>query len=404
MSKAVTDKTPVNNVSILRLDQSDDTFSSMSVSIFFNRAPIIIVLSMVIALLPGCEDSKPVRIGFIGELTTRAAGLATSGRDGFLLAIEEINANGGINGQQVEGLVADSRMHKETALQAIHKLAEGQVSAIIGPMTSQTAVSIVPTINSLKIPLISPTVSTNELSGIDDYFFRVYYTNTQAAQLLSKHLIDQEKPLHIAAIYDLSNSAYTEDWVEDFQDMFEKHTGSKVTRIPFDIRSNTLYLDLATRAVEANPDGILLLANAVDTAMICQQLTKLRAEATRYATGWSYSDDLIQFGGRSVEGLTIIQSAVLQDPSPAMRKFVNRYEKRFRTTPNFPAMHAYDATRMTLAVIQHGTDPEAIRQHLLDMESFRGLQSDLSVDRFGELKHPSLHLARISNGQFINAD
>ena len=359
---------------------------------------------MMLALLPGCEESKPLRIGFIGELTTRAAGLATSGRDGFLLAIEEINADGGINGRQVEGLVVDARMHKQTALHAVHKLADAQVSAIVGPMTSQTAVTIVPTINNLKIPLISPTASTNELSGIDDYFFRVYYTNAQAAQLLARHLTEQGKPLHIAAIYDLSNRAYTEDWVEYFQDMFEKQPGSKVTRIPFDIRTNTLYNDLATMAIGANPDGILLLANAVDTAMVCQQLTKLDAEPALYATGWSYSDDLIQFGGKSVEGLTIIQSADPKDPAPAMQSFVKRYNQRFRATPNFPAVHAYDATRLILTIMRQETGPEAIRNHLLNMGSFSGLQADLSVDRFGELKHPRLHFARIANGQFVSTD
>ena len=365
---------------------------------------IVIAAAVMLVMLSGCEESKPIRIGFIGELTTRAAGLATSGRDGFLLAVEEINADGGINGRQVEGLVVDARMHKETALHAIHKLADGQVSAIIGPMTSQTAVTIVPTINKLKIPLVSPTVSTNELSGIDDYFFRVYYTNAQAAQLLARYLTEQGKPLHIAAIYDLSNRAYTEDWVQYFQDMIEKQAGAKVTRIPFDIRTNTLYTDLATMAIEANPDGILLLANAVDTAMVCQQLAKLDAVPALYATGWSYSDDLIQFGGKSVEGLTIIQSADPKDPAPAMQSFVKRYKQRFRTTPNFPAVHAYDATRLILTIMRQETDPEAIRNHLLNMESFSGLQTDLSVDRFGELKHPRLHFARIANGQFISAD
>jgi len=361
-------------------------------------------LALMFVLQSGCEEPKPVRIGFIGELTARAAGLATSGRDGFLLAIEEINASGGINGRQVEGLVVDARMHKEMALQAIHKLADAQVSAIIGPMTSQTAVTIVPAVNSLKIPLLSPTVSTNELSGIDDYFFRVYYTNAQAAQLLAKHLSAGGKPRHIAVIYDLGNRAYTEDWVQYFQEVLEKDPASKVTRITFGIRTDTFYLDLASKAVATKPDGFLLLANAVDTAMICQQLTKLGAEPPRYATGWSYSDDLIQFGGKSVEGLTIVQSADPQDPEAAMQEFVKSYEKRFRTTPNFPAMHAYDATRMILAIMQEETSPEAIRNRLLKIKNFSGLQSDLSLDRFGELKHPKLHLARIANGQFISAD
>ena len=376
----------------------------MSLSKSMSRSLIVITLVLGFAILSGCEEPKPVRIGFIGELTTRAAGLATSGRDGFLLAIEEANARGGINGRQVEGLVVDARMHKETALSAIHELANAQVAAIIGPMTSQTAVTICPAINHLKIPLVSPTVSTNELSGIDDYFLRVYYTNAQAAQLLAKHLSAGGKPRHIVVIYDLGNRAYTEDWVQYFQDVLEKESFSKITRIPFDIRTDTFYLDLAGKAVAAEPDGILFLANAVDTAMICQQLTKLGAEPPRYATGWSYSDDLVQFGGKSVEGLTIIQSADPQDPGPAMREFVKSYENRFRTTPNFPAMHAYDATRMVLTAMQESTDPETVRSLLLGMQDFRGLQSDLALDRFGELRHPKLHLARIANGQFIRAD
>jgi branched-chain amino acid transport system substrate-binding protein len=368
------------------------------------RAPIVIGIVLLLIQLSGCEEPKPLRIGFVGELTARAAGLATSGRDGFLLAIEEVNAAGGINGRLVEGLVVDARMHKETALNAIHKLADAQVSAIIGPMTSQTAVTIVPTINHLQIPMLSPTVSTNDLSGLDDYFFRVYYTNAQAAQLLAGHLTAQGKPLHIAAIYDLSNRAYTEDWVQFFQDVFEMQDGAKVTRIPFDIRSNTLYVDLATRAVEAKADGILLLANPVDTAMICQQLVKLQATPARYATGWSYSDDLIQFGGKSVEGLMIIQSANPQDPAPEVQEFVKRYTRRFRAAPNFPAMHAYDATRMILTIMREETDPAAIRDRLRQMESFQGLQADLSFDRFGELKHPRLHFARIADGQFFSAE
>ena len=67
-------------------------------------------------------------------------------------------------------------------------------------------------------------------------------------------------------------------------------------------------------------------------------------------------------------------------------------------------MHAYDATRMVLTLMQQETDPEAIRGLLRDTGPFSGLQSDLSLDPFGELKHPRLHIARIAEGQFVNAD
>ena len=365
---------------------------------------IVIVLMSGFLLLSSCKEPEPIRIGFLGGLTTRAAGLATSGRDGFLLAIEEINAHGGINGRMVEGLVQDTRTHKETALQAVHILVNRDVSAIIGPMTSQTAVTIVPEINRAKIPMLSPTASTNQLSGLDDYFFRVYYTNAQAAKLLADRLSTQENVRRIAAIYDLGNRAYTEDWVRHFEETLEQEGGLLVARIPFDFRSDTLFLELAARAEKVGPQGILILANAVDTAMICQQLAKTGADLPLYATGWSYSDDLIQFGGKSVEGLTIIQSSDMQDPSPAMQKFLKAYQERFRTTPNFPALHAYDATRMILAILEKTTEPQAIRKELLKREHFAGVLSDLAVDRFGDLKHPQLHLARIKNGQFVSAD
>lgn len=147
-----------------------------------------IILIFCCSIQSGCKEPEPIRIGFLGDLTARAAGLSTSGRDGFSLAIEEVNARGGIKNRRVEGLIRDTRMDNETALEAVRELAKSDVSAIIEPMTSQTAVAIVPEINRIGIPTISPTVSTNELAGLDDYFFRVYYTNAQAAQLLASEL------------------------------------------------------------------------------------------------------------------------------------------------------------------------------------------------------------------------
>lgn len=363
------------------------------------RLLITILLTSCFLAQSGCKEPEPIRIGFLGELTTRAAGLSISGRDGFLLAIEEVNARGGIRNQQVEWLIQDTRMHKETALHAVRTLASSNVSAIIGPMTSQTAVAVIPEINRAQIPIVSPTVSTNRLNGLDDYFFRVYYTNAQAAELLAKKLSTQKG--RIAIVYDLGNSAYTEDWVNHFQNVLERTSESSVVRIPFDIRSETLFLELANDAASAKPEGILILANAVDTAMLCQQLNKIGVELPLYATGWSYSDDLIQFGGKSVEGLNIIQSADLQNPSPAIQHFVKAYQERFLSPPNFPALHAYDATRMVLSILEKTTDPRSIRKELLDIKRYDGLYSDLSFDNYGDLKHPIIHLARITNGRFV---
>lgn len=358
-------------------------------------------LAIILLLLTSCSDPEPVRVGFLGELTTRASGLSTSGRDGFQLAVEEINARGGINNRPVEGFIQDTRMHKETALNAVRKLAEQKVSVIIGPMTSQTAVTVVGEVNRLEVPMISPTSSTNKLSGLDDYFFRVYYTNAQAAQLLARRIVVQDGMKRIAVIYDLGNKAYTEDWAQHFAEIVEKHQGS-VARIPFELSSDTLFLDIARQAGASQPEAIVILANAVDTAMICQQLTKTGVELPRFATGWSYSDDLIHFGGKSVEGLAVIQSANMQSPaSRSAVNFIKAYQGRFSDRPNFPAMHAYDATMIAFEALQKSTDPKTIRRTLLSMPPYQGVQDLLAFDRFGDQTNPTLYLARIIDGKFV---
>jgi branched-chain amino acid transport system substrate-binding protein len=366
-------------------------------------------LSLTVAFLfclplAGCEQNQPLRIGFVGELTSRSAGLSTSGRNGFLLAIEEINRRGGIEGHAVEGVVRDTQNRRSKAIAAIQQLARMEVKAIVGPMTSTTAVAIVPLVNELGIPMVSPTVSTNTLSGLDDYFLRVYYNNAQAAELLAGHLVIDRGLTDIAVIYDLGNRAYTEDWVDRFEQSSRARSKVRLVRLPFDFRSDTLFGDLARQAIRNGAQAVLLLANAVDSAMICQQLAKAGATLPIYATGWSYSDDLIQFGGRSIEGLTIIQSASLQNRTAKLDAFTKAYQNRFHTPPTFPALHAYDATQAILSVLTPEATPAEIRNALLTPRALPGLQGDFRLDRFGDLEAPELHLARIKNGRFVEVD
>jgi ABC-type branched-subunit amino acid transport system substrate-binding protein len=100
----------------------------------------------------------------------------------------------------------------------------------------------------------------------------------------------------------------------------------------------------------------------------------------------------------------IRRSADLQDPAPAMQNFVRAYQERFHNSPNFPALHAYEATRMILTILEKTTDPQAIRKELLKLEQFTVILANISVDRFGDLKYPHLHLAHVKNNQFVKVD
>ncbi len=359
------------------------------------------VVIMIATLCFACQDRGPLRIGFLGELTGRSAGLGTSGRNGFLLAIEQANANGGILGRPIEAVIKNNAFDQQAAIQAVNELAHEKVVAIIGPMTSQMAIAVVPEINRMRLPMISPTASTNLLTGLDDFFLRVYYSNAQAAALLADHLAADPGLKRVAVIYDLGNRAYTEDWLRIFRDRYQAQGGTVAAAIPFEVRDDTLFSSLAEQLLATQPDGIVLLASAIDSATLCQQIVKRDARLPLFATGWSYSDDLLHFGGRSVEGLTLVESANPDSPHPACQSFRDTYWQRFHETPGFPALHAYDATRILLAALARGgADGSALRQSLLNSPPTVGAQGEIAFDRYGDLHHPALHLVRIENGRF----
>lgn len=144
---------------------------------------------------------EPLRIGFIGGLAKRVADLGISGRNGVALAVNLRNQSGGINGRKIELIVEDDKQDPEAAKQAIARLLGHKVEAIIGPMTSVIAMAHVPLANEAKMVMVSPTVTTTKLSGLDDYFLRVIASTTEYAHKSADYHFQQQGQRRIAAAY-----------------------------------------------------------------------------------------------------------------------------------------------------------------------------------------------------------
>jgi len=106
------------------------------------RLAFMMVCGML--LVAGCSAKEPVKIGFIGGMSGRVADLGVAGRNGAVLAIEQKNAAGGINGRKLELLVRDDEQKPEVAGKVVAELLAQKVELIIGPMTSSMAFAILP--------------------------------------------------------------------------------------------------------------------------------------------------------------------------------------------------------------------------------------------------------------------
>ncbi|MDO9108486.1 MAG: ABC transporter substrate-binding protein, partial [Coriobacteriia bacterium] len=295
----------------------------------------------------GCSSSKPIRIGYIGGLTGGAASLGLEGREGVTLAIDAINEAGGIDGRRIELVVRNDSQDVETAKKAVRELVEEGCVAIIGPMTSSLAEPVAAVAAEEGIAIISPTVSTDEMTGKADAFFRVYPGNSSAAQELALLVKKMPGVTTVSVLYDASNSAHTVTWMEHFSTAFEAASAGEVlAKVPFTTGSTVDFKAFASEIALGNPKALLILANARDTGLACQRLRAEGYDGVIVTSEWSSTEDVIAHGGRSVEGVLFLSTF---DRGSTVQPYLDaaaRCESRYGHKLGFAGVHGYECVQI----------------------------------------------------------
>lgn len=354
---------------------------------------------LLLPLLAACGPQPPLEIGFIGGLTGRVADLGASGRDGALLAVEEHAAADSGHGRALTLVVRDDRQDSAVAAQILGELASRGTAAVIGPMTSAMALAAVPVANARELLLVSPTTSANELSGLRDHFFRLYPPSRDAAMHLAQYLVRTDGLRTAAVVYDVGNRAHTEGWFLHFRKALEAQGGRVTAALPYTSGPGSRFLDLARSVVREEPDAVLVLANALDTAILCQQFAKLGRKVPVVVSEWSATEDLLRYGGRAVEGLRLLHTFDPANLSPRYVAFRKAFAERFGHEPGFAAVHSYDATRMVIEALGRNPDPSALGKTILEIGTFHGLQGDFSLDAWGDVRR-TFFLTEVRGGRF----
>ena len=363
------------------------------------RFRLLAVLAGMLGLF-ACSPPPPILLGFVGDLSGRVADLGVEGRNGATLAVELRNKAGGVKGRRIELLAEDDQQDPNVARQAVGKLIGLKVEAIIGPMTSAMATAAVPLANQAQLVMVSPTVTTNSLSGLDDYFFRVLPATIRFAKKNAEYHLEHLGLRRIAAVVDINNRSYTEGWLADYRAAFGAGGGKVVDRVDFSSSSEVLFADLARRLLVSKPDGILILANAVDAAMLCQHLRKLNASIPIAISEWAATEQLIELGGGSVEGIVIAQFLDRQSTRESFLTFRQNYLDRFGKAPDFAGLTAFDAANVVLDAIDSQVAGQPLKQSLLTRKAFTGTQAPVLFDAFGDTSHDTF-LTTVKDGLFV---
>lgn len=365
----------------------------------FVRMTFCLLFLLLLMLCACSREPAEVKLGFSGCLSGKLSDLGTSGRDGTILAVEECNASGGINGQLVELIVKDDAHDGETTLRVDQELADAGVAAVIGHMTSGMTIKGKPVLEKNGVLMISPTASSDQLTGLDDNLIRVTGASISQAEHLAEYAGKQLKLQKLAVIYDLSNKAYTQTLYQAFKELFEKNGGQVQSETTFTSGPGTSFSALADQSLEKGPDSFFILAGGIDTAMICQQLDKKGVDVPVISSAWAKTQDFIQNGGKSVEGVVFSQSFNQSNVRQEFQAFKNRFNKRFGHDPDFGAVFAFEAVQIFISSMKQNSDPKQLKKTILEQQEFEGLQSPIRFDAFGDTKRKRF-LYTVKNGEF----
>lgn len=357
------------------------------------------LLLLVLLLATGC-GSDPLVIGFLGPLEGKFSDLGVQGRNGATLAIEEINAGGGLDGRPLRLEALNDANEAATAQVAIRLFSQKRITAVIGPMTSAVAVAVQPVAAAEGIVLLSPTVSSSLLSGRDDNFFRITATGDVWTASLARMCLAQGFR-RMAIVSDLSNAAFAIPLAEAFASSLTAAGGDAALDLRQDSTRQPSWASAVFQVNAVRAQAVFASLSARDLALFARELRLSGSTIPIFSSMWAFTPEILQTGGHAVNGIVFAIGYDVDNPRPAFQDFTRRYRERFGYVPNFAACYGYEAAQ-TLALALRSSSGEAqdLIRALKALGQVDAVQGPLSFDAFGDVRRPYF-LVAIRDQKFI---
>jgi len=331
------------------------------------------------------EKKEPIRIGVVGTMSGLNSDLSVSGRRGVELAISERNAIGGIKGHKIEIVLKDDKNDSSIAQQKREEFIKGKIQVVIGHYTSGMMLATYNGIKDKEILYLSPTVSADQLSGMDDNFIRFIASTKEQAVVLSKET-QKRNIKRIAIIFDQKNIGFNEMLIKNFNEKIIAYGGNIILSVPYSVKDAEAIENIVNQVKSSSADAVFIIAGSEDCAKFAQEIHKSELKIQILAPLWANTTELIKKGGTAVNGMLIVGGINPDNKSETFVEFEKKYEKMFSEKPTFASIYSYEATLCLLDAIGRcqKTSSENIKREILKIKSYKGIQGSYEIDKFGD--------------------
>jgi len=349
----------------------------------------------------GDTASDVIKVGEFASLTGSEATFGQSSHKGTALAIDDINAAGGVLGKKIQLHTEDDQSQAGMAATVVHKLisADGAV-AILGEVASSKSLEAAPICQQNKVPMISPASTNPKVTQTGDHIFRVCFIDPFQGTVMANFATKTLNLKSVAVLTDVK-SDYSLGLAKFFKQGFTANGGKIATEQNYSGGDKDFNAQL-TAIKAGNPDGIFVPGYYTEVGLIALQARQLGLTCPIFGgDGWE-SSSLVPIGGKALEGCYFSTHYSPDDTSPAVQDFVKKFKaKNNDETPDAMAALGYDSAMILADAIKRAgsTDNAKVCEALAATKEFAGVTGKITIDTDRNASKPAVILT-IKDGEF----
>lgn len=350
---------------------------------------IILLMALTMTLISGCGGSanaNEIKIGINYELTGEVASYGQASVDGIELAIEEINAAGGIDGKMIKAVKYDNKSDKSQATTLATKLmTQDKVVTVLGPATSGAFKATIPEAIKNKVPVISGSATaegvTVDENGVKEFAFRICFSDLYQGTAMANYALNNMSATKAAIIMD-NSSDYGKGLADNFTKTFTAGGGSIVATEAF-VAGDTDFNAILTKIKGQDFDVIFIPGYYNEAGLIIKQARNQGIKAPILGADGFGAPELVELAGADALNNVFFSSHFSSlDKDPSVTGFIENFKAKHGKEPDQFAALGYDMVKFWADAVKRAgsTDPVAIKDALAATKDFSGITGNFSID------------------------
>lgn len=359
----------------------------------YKKYMTLLLLLVMSTMIISCAKEELITIGLSSSLSGVNSEVGVSIRDGFLLKVEEVNESGGVNGRMIDVIIRDDKNDLQKVKEIDREFIDLGVDVIFGHELSFKATAILEETRGEDILVLSPTISTSKISGINDNFVRVMASNFDQGVTIANYSKDKNEKIMI--VYDARNGEFASGMIKGFSSVF----GNNMTifAIHDDMKnSEDKIIDMYK---SEGFDGVFCITNPNDVIYLSQIFYKNKIDIDIYSSSWGVATRALQNGGKAVEGVAYI-TLLDSKKSDKYIEFRNNYFHKYKKEPEVQSAYSYEAATFLFDSLEKVEEMNyrEIRRVMLNAGEQDGIISKYTVNKYGDAVR-KLYIAVVKDGK-----